>query len=230
MSEKRPRPEGESNGNGRRNGKKNGKPKGKKPDPAPVVEDPVPVVEDPVIAAEEPEEPTSPFEGLTLKQRAFLAAFSVCGQLSKAKEIAGVGFWSHHGWLKSTPAYHEAYDTAKKMASDNIESEAIRRAMHGTRKLRFYKNKMIMVPKLDVHGQPVVDAHTGGWIMEPYIEIEYSDSLMNSVLKAHKPDKYRDKVGFESHLHTHTHPQQGPDGGVVAFLRDRIINAGNAQN
>jgi hypothetical protein len=57
----------------------------------------------------------------SLKKRAFLAAFSRCGSLSKAAKRAGVDRRTHYNWRKSDPSYAEAFEQAKLESADALE-------------------------------------------------------------------------------------------------------------
>ena len=133
----------------------------------------------------------SPFAqmDLTPTQRRFLSTFSVVGRIDRATEISQVGKWSHQGWMKR-PNYREAYQRARRMAGDAIESEAIRRAVEGVRRMRFYQGRPIMVPQLDEVGRPVRDEETDEVVMTPYFEFEYSDTLLITLLKGLFPRRY----------------------------------------
>lgn len=75
-----------------------------------------------------------------------------------------------------------AWDEAAQMGADVLEDEARRRAVEGT--LRY---------KFDKHGDALVHPETG----QPYIEREYSDTLLIFLLKAARPDKYRERAKIE---------------------------------
>lgn len=70
---------------------------------------------------------------------------------------------------KDDPQFDEAVLAASEAAADMIESEAVRRAMQGVKKGVYYK------------GERVDD------------EIVYSDSLLQTLLKAAKPEKYAER-------------------------------------
>lgn len=78
--------------------------------------------------------------------------------------------------IKNDPGFAEAYDEAMAAAGEFVEAEAVRRAMHGTKKAVYYKGDIV------------------GW------EIQYSDSLLALLLKAAKPDKYADRSKQEASL------------------------------
>ena len=62
------------------------------------------------------------------KKRAVLAAYVKSGLLIKSCRSAKVDFTSHYYWLKTDPAYVEAFAEAQQMVGDVLEQEAIRRA------------------------------------------------------------------------------------------------------
>lgn len=62
------------------------------------------------------------------------------------------------------------------MAADRLEQEAIRRAVDGTNKPVFFQGEIVGFEK------------------------EYSDTLLVLLLKAHKPDKYRERSDVRINL------------------------------
>ena len=104
-------------------------------------------------------------------QRAFLVAFRETGNVRLACEVAKVGRSSHYRWLEEDSEYREAFDLAKEDAADVFEAEAHRRAVEGVEKpAGWYKGV------------------AGGYVRE------YSDILLIFLLKAVRPEKYREQV------------------------------------
>lgn len=62
-----------------------------------------------------------------------------------------------------------------------MEAEAIRRACEGVVRMKFNSKT----------GLPFIDPRTG----EPYMEHEYSDTLMLALLRRNFPDSYREQKG-----------------------------------
>jgi hypothetical protein len=60
---------------------------------------------------------------VSLKKRAFLAAFSRSGSLSQAAKNAGVDRRTHYNWRKSDAYYAEAFEQAKLEAADALEDK-----------------------------------------------------------------------------------------------------------
>lgn len=127
------------------------------------------------------------------QQRAFLAAYAVTGIISRASEASGVNRQRHSDWLKSDPAYAELFAEAKEVAIENLETEAQRRAKDGIQRLKFYQGELIRIPLVDGYGKQVSD-NDGQPIMVPYVEHDYSDTLLMFMLKALRPDVYRERV------------------------------------
>ena len=74
---------------------------------------------------------------------------------------------AHYEWMDD-PAYVQAFRYAEPRAQRTLEDEAVRRAREGTRRAVRYKGKIV------------------GW------EMEFSDVLMNTLLKA--DPKFRERV------------------------------------
>ncbi len=111
------------------------------------------------------------------QQRAFLAAFRETGNVRLTCEVAGVGRNSHYRWLEKDSEYREAFELAKEDAADILEAEAYRRAVEGVEKpVGWYKGK------------------PGGTVRE------YSDILLIFLLKALRPEKYRERVEVRGSL------------------------------
>lgn len=124
------------------------------------------------------------------RKRAFLAAFSECGNLTKAGRLAQVDRRMHYVWMKD-PEYAEAFREAEEVAIENLEAEARRRAVEGLRKKKFNSK-----------GEPIIDPETG----EQYTEHDYSDTLLIFLLKGARPEKYREYRNISL---------TGKDGGPV---------------
>jgi hypothetical protein len=108
-------------------------------------------------------------------QAAFLAAVSETGNITAAAKVAGVARASHYSWLESDDGdYVERFKAAFDEAGDRLETEARRRAMEGVEEpTGWYK------------GVP------GGYVQR------YSDRLLEFLLRAAKPEKYRERYEFD---------------------------------
>lgn len=133
------------------------------------------------------------------KKAGFLAAFAFTGNLSLAAERSGVSRNLHYDWLRDDTDYQLAFADAQKMAVEQLEAEARRRAVEGCRRLKFHQGEVIQVPT----GKTITvqEKNDLGEIfetekpeMEFYTEHEYSDTLLIFLLKGAAPQKYREKV------------------------------------
>ena len=55
------------------------------------------------------------------KKRAFLAAFSRCGSISKAAKRAKVDRGSHYHWMETDPEYPDIFQRAREQGLDAVE-------------------------------------------------------------------------------------------------------------
>ena len=108
-------------------------------------------------------------------KKPFLDAFRSCGNISHACRLTGVGRQTVTDWRKADSAFAAAYLEAELEAADLLETEARRRAVEGTTRVKFG-------PK----GEPLIDPETGKY----YAEREYSDTLLIFLMKGANPQKY----------------------------------------
>jgi hypothetical protein len=112
----------------------------------------------------------------SIKKRAFLAAYSLCGNITRAAELAEVSRGSHYLWMNEDEAYQLCFNDADQEAIERLEAEARRRAVQGVSKPVFYQG------------------------MECGVVQEYSDTLLMFLLKGAKPQKYRDNVAVDANI------------------------------
>jgi hypothetical protein len=103
------------------------------------------------------------------KKRAFLEAFKRCASISKAARLAKVNRATHYDWMQDED-YAKEFESAKPIAAQALEDEAVRRANQGVLKPVYYQGKKV------------------GSIRE------YSDTLLIFLLKGALPDKYKERV------------------------------------
>lgn len=141
------------------------------------------------------------------EQAAFLAAFSIHGNIQRAVDAVRtaegrppgepdaeghlVSRDIHYRWLREDEDYADRFQAARDDFADRLESEARRRAIDGV------KRYVVSAGKL-VYGEDG----------RPLIEHVYSDSLLSQMLKAHRRELYGDRA---------THEITGKDGGAVAL-------------
>lgn len=136
----------------------------------------------------------------------FLDALREFGVVSYAAEIAGVNRTAAYKAKNRNKTFSDRWNDAIEEAADKLEQEARRRAVEGTHRLQFYKGRPIMVPLIDEDGKPVYEdmidmdgqviIDDNGrprrqLVMVPYVEHEYSDTLLIFLMKCWRP-QYRD--------------------------------------
>lgn len=111
------------------------------------------------------------------KRQLFLDVLSATGKVLEAAQAAGFTTANFlHRIRKMDKKFAEDWDDALDAAGDILEAEAIRRAVEGVMEPNYYKGEVV------------------GYT------VKYSDSLLTTMLKATKPDKYREKLALEGKL------------------------------
>lgn len=124
--------------------------------------------------------------------RGFLASLAEQGNVRLACEAARIERSTAYRLRESDEDFGSAWDTALDQAADLLEEEARRRAYDGVRRYKFDRGKPIMVPVVGGDGLVVKD-DKGELEMVPYVEHEYSDTLLIFLLKGIRPEKYRER-------------------------------------
>jgi uncharacterized protein YdbL (DUF1318 family) len=124
------------------------------------------------------------------KRERFLTILRTDPNVSAAARAINISRRHAYTIREQDPAFAQAWDEAVDEAVDTLETEARRRAIEGTTRPVFYKGEEV------------------GGIRE------YSDTLTIFLLKAHRPEKYRERTSTEL---------TGPDGGPVEFRVTRRI-------
>ncbi len=122
------------------------------------------------------------FPSLSHRKRAFLAAFAECGVISRAATESKCSRRNHVRWLEEDGEYAIAFAEAHDEANDKLESEARRRAHDGLLRMKFYQ------------GAAIIDPRTN----QPYVEHEYSDTLLMFLLNGERPQKFKHNVDMTS--------------------------------
>lgn len=100
----------------------------------------------------------------------FLAAFAATGRLGTACRAVGLGNQALENARERFPDFDEAIDEAYQEFTDRLHEEAVRRAVDGWDEPVFYQGEVV------------------GYIRRK------SDRILEMLLKAHIPDKFRDKL------------------------------------
>lgn len=120
----------------------------------------------------------------------FLAVLRETCNVTEAASSIGIGRRTAYEWRTADPVFAAAWDEAEQMAADRLEREAWRRGVEGVDKPVVYKGEITDTFK------------------------EYSDRMLELLLKAHRPERFREKVSTEL---------SGPDGGPVQFQQIELV-------
>jgi hypothetical protein len=111
------------------------------------------------------------------RQKRFLTALTETGIVSTAAEIAGTSRTRVYELRQRDEAFAKAWDDAEEQAADALEAEAWRRAVVGVLEPLVSGGKVVR----DDDGQPIAIPR-------------YSDTLMLALLKARRPDRFKDRA------------------------------------
>jgi hypothetical protein len=111
------------------------------------------------------------------RRQRFLAALRETGNVRGACIAAAVPRTNIYEHRHADEAFAKAWEEAEQIAADRLEAEAWRRGVDGVAEPLVSAGRLVS----DQDGQPL------------FIQ-RYSDQLLLALLRAHKPDKYQDKI------------------------------------
>lgn len=103
------------------------------------------------------------------KRAAFLDALARTGNVSESATLAGIGRSAAYDWRRDDSTFAADWEAAVDEAADRMEREALRRAVEGVDEPVFYQGEEV------------------GHVRK------YSDTLLIFLLKAARPEKYRER-------------------------------------
>ena len=112
---------------------------------------------------------------------------NVSASCKKAKIVRSTAYLER----ETLKEFSAAWDAALEVATDALELEARRRAAEGVLEPVFYQGELVAKVK------------------------KYSDTLLIFLLKAHRPEKYRENIHQEN-----TGPNGGPQEVILKVVRD----------
>ena len=142
------------------------------------------------------------------KLTAFCAALAETCRVDKACRAVGVSRVTAYKWRNTMPDFCAAWDEALKVGITALEDEAHRRAFEGVAEPVVHQGQFtpLLEEERDEDGNPVLDDE-GRPKMRPRLDEngepmvasvrKYSDTLAIFLLKAHDPDKYRDRSSVD---------------------------------
>lgn len=105
------------------------------------------------------------------KQKAlYLMKYTETGRNDIAVKFAGVPIAAAFFWRKEDPEFQEAYNEARDMVVEMLESHAIKRGTQGVRKPIYHRGMLVGFDR------------------------QYSDSLLQFMMKGLAPETYRERI------------------------------------
>ncbi len=126
--------------------------------------------------AKQDKRPKAPVPFDERARRVFLEALQRTGMVGISADAAGVRHQTVYRMTKKNEYFAEMYQEALCAYRDGIEKEAHRRAVDGVKKGVWYRGARVGT------------------------EREYSDSLMQTLLKGNRPEKYRDRLDVDARV------------------------------
>lgn len=114
-----------------------------------------------------------------VRQRVFLKVYAQCGNLTQAAMGAQVDVSVHYKWLNE-PEYQQEFSKAHETALDLLEAEARRRAVEGDDEPVIYQGGLCYERLVNGRKKQIVLKRR-------------SDNLLMFLLKAGRPEKFRDQ-------------------------------------
>ena len=109
-----------------------------------------------------------------------MEALAETGNVTAAARVAGTSRTRAYQLRKTDAGFAAAWDEAEQVAADKLEAETWRRAVEGVEEPLVSGGKLVR----DDNGQPIAIRR-------------YSDQLLIALLRAHRPDKFRDRAAVE---------------------------------
>jgi hypothetical protein len=109
------------------------------------------------------------------RESLFLEVLRAGGSIEKACQTAGFSRASAFAWKSKHPKFAERWSAAIEAGTDLIEDEATRRAIEGVQRPIYQGGKLVG------------------------FELVFSDRLIELLLKARRPSKYREHASLEFH-------------------------------
>jgi hypothetical protein len=114
------------------------------------------------------------------RTKRFLEVLAENGNVTIAARAAGVSRSGVYAHRQLDDAFAKAWEEAEQVAADRLEAEAWRRAVDGVSEPLVSAGKLVR----DEDGRPMAIQR-------------YSDNLLALLLRAHKPDRFRDRTSVE---------------------------------
>lgn len=128
-------------------------------------------------------------------RRPFLEALSEVPNISRAARIAGVTYRWARQCFTNDPDFAEEWAEAMDIAVERLEEAAFKRAVGEGRQYKFNKK-----------GQPLRFPEGHPQAGKPYYEHVASDAMTTLLLKAHRPEKYKDRSAVDVQATVRTEP------------------------
>lgn len=137
---------------------------------------------------------------MTAKQRAFLAAFALVGNVTEAAARSKTGRRTHYDWLEQ-PEYRSAFEDAREQAADRLETELYKAATVGIEEPVIYQGQLCFEPLRGKDGRILRDKKKQiKFSKQPLSVRKFHPVAAFFLLKGMRPEKYRDNMHVSGSL------------------------------
>lgn len=144
--------------------------------------------------------------GKSAKAKTFLDVYAKTGNMTESCRLSGLSRADVLARKRDDKPFAEAFEDARLEAVDELEAEARRRAVEGVEDLVIHSGRPVY--HCDAKGRYLTD-ELGTPI--PVIKRQYSDKLLETLLKANAPEKFRENMKVDHAV----------AGGVLLIPADR---------
>lgn len=164
----------------------------------------------------------------------FLSAVSEGATIGEAAHEAGVNRKTVYRWKESDAEFAEAWDESLEEGTELLEREAVRRAVHGVEEPVIYQGQLTPIYEHNPDGTLKMvetrERNAKGRMVTVYKPVQAvdeqgnprfltvrkpSDTLMIFMLKARRPNKYRERGSIDHTTGGKPLPAPAPGGGVL---------------
>lgn len=135
------------------------------------------------------------------KQQKFLKAYGECGVVKFACKAAGISRQTYKNWRDTDESFQAQLPDTKDDANDTLEYAAFEQAVIGIYEPLVSMGQPVyeQIPMLDGNGDPILDSKgrpkmKRGKLLTRRV---LAPSLLQTLLKANMPEKYKDKQQVE---------------------------------
>lgn len=159
------------------------------------------------------------------RDQKFFKALAHNGVIGYACDMAGYSRTQAYQYKKNDPEFAAKWAESLERSTERLEAEAIRRANEGVVSYALYKGGIVFVdtetPLIDPKTKEQLTDKNGKpmWVQAPLVERKYSDTLTMFMLKARRPETYRERYDVSTGPRGDTSTETLTDAQLEEIIR-----------